>query len=231
VSALGTPHLHLRATSSTSDRARALAQAGAPHGTLVTAGEQSAGRGRQGRSWSAPAGSSLLMSVVLRDPPDLLPLAAGIAVARACGERALIKWPNDVLLDDRKVAGILAEGRPQEGWAILGIGVNVALDVAGLPPELHATAATLGLSPGDIPGVLDRLLRELETTLVLDDWALLAAYRELDALLGRPISWSGGTGIAAGIDGSGRLVVDLPGWGVAALEAGEVHLVPASPSG
>ena len=227
MSALGTPHLHLRATSSTSDRARALAQAGASHGTLVTADSQSSGRGRQGRSWSAPAGSSLLMSVVLRDPPDLLPLAAGVAVARVCGEDARIKWPNDVLLEDRKVAGILAEGRPQEGWAVLGIGMNVALDIADLPPELHATAATLGLTPADIPAVLDRLLRELETTLALDDATLLAAYREVDGLRGREISWTGGTGVAAGIDGSGRLVVDLPSGGQTALEAGEVHLGPA----
>ena len=227
MSALGTPHLHLRATRSTSDRARALAQAGASHGTLVTADSQSSGRGRQGRSWSAPAGSSLLMSVVLRDPPDLLPLAAGVAVARVCGEDARIKWPNDVLLEDRKVAGILAEGRPQEGWAVLGIGMNVALDIADLPPELHATAATLGLTPADIPAVLDRLLRELETTLALDDATLLAAYREVDGLRGREISWTGGTGVAAGIDGSGRLVVDLPSGGQTALEAGEVHLGPA----
>ena len=225
MSALGTPHLHLRATSSTSDRARALAQAGAPHGTLVTAAEQSAGRGRQGRSWSAPAGSSLLMSVVLHDPPDLLPLAAGIAVARVCGEAARIKWPNDVLLDDRKVAGILAEGRPQEGWAVLGIGVNVALDVGELPPELHATAATLGLTAADVPRVLERLLRELETTLALDEATLLATYRELDGLRGRAIHWSTGSGVAAGIDGSGRLIVELDGGGRTELEAGEVHLL------
>ena len=227
MSALGTPHLHLRATSSTSDRARALAQAGAPHGTLVTAAEQSAGRGRQGRSWSAPAGRALLMSVVLRDPPDLLPLAAGVAVARVCGEGALIKWPNDVLLEDRKVAGILAEGRPQEGWAVLGIGINVALDLRDLPPELHATAATLGLAPADVPRVLDRLLRELEGTLTLPEATLLAAYRELDALRGRPIRWSSGSGVAAGIDGSGRLIVELDGGGRTELEAGEVHLMSA----
>jgi BirA family biotin operon repressor/biotin-[acetyl-CoA-carboxylase] ligase len=230
VSALGTPHLHLRAAGSTSDRARVLAQAGAPHGTLVTAGEQSAGRGRQGRSWSAPAGSALLMSVVLRDPPDLLPLAAGLAVARVCGERARIKWPNDVLLDDRKVAGILAEARPQEQWAVLGIGLNVALRVADLPAELHATAATLDLDPCDIPVIRDRLLRELEAALVLDDAALLAAYRAADALRGRTITWAGGIGTAAGIDGAGRLVVDLPRGGRTALEAGEVHLGPGFPS-
>jgi len=227
VSALGTPRLHLRATTSTSDRARTLAQAGAPHGTLVTADEQSAGRGRQGRSWSAPAGSSLLMSVVLRDPPDLLPLAAGVAVARVCGDGTLIKWPNDVLLDGRKVAGILAEGRPQEGWAVLGIGLNVALDVNELPPELRGTAATLGLTAADIPQVLGRLLRELEVTLALDDATLLTAYRDLDALRGRAIRWATGSGVAAGIDGSGRLIVELDGGGRTELEAGEVHLLSA----
>lgn len=230
MSTLGTPHLHLRATASTSDRARALAHAGAPHGTLVTASEQSAGRGRQGRSWSAPAGSALLMSLVLRDPPDLLPLAAGVAVARVCGEDALIKWPNDVLLRDRKVAGILAEGRPQEGWAVLGIGLNVALRVEDLPAELHGTAATLGLGAADIPLVLGRLLRALEAALALDDAALLTAYRAADALRGRTITWSGGTGVAAGIDGDGRLVVELPGGGRTELHAGEVHIGP-SPAG
>ncbi len=166
------------------------------------------------------------MSLVLRDPPDLLPLAAGVAVARVCGERARIKWPNDVLLDGRKVAGILAEGRPQEGWAVLGVGLNVALELADLPPELHATAATLGLTPADIPAVRERLLQELDMTLALDDAALLSAYREVDALLGRTVTWSGGTGTAAGIDGAGRLVIEFADGGRTALDAGEVHLGP-----
>lgn len=224
MSPLGTPHLHLRATDSTNDRARALALAGAPHGTLVTASQQSAGRGRQGRTWSAPAGSALLMSVVLRDPPDLLPLAAGVAVARVCGEHARIKWPNDVLVDDRKVAGILAEARLQEGWAVLGIGLNVAVDLDDLPAELQATAATLGATPADIPVIRERLLHELETALSLEDETLLGAYRAIDALRGRPVSWAGGSGTAAGIDGTGRLVVELPDGGHTALDAGEVHL-------
>ena len=144
--ALGTPRLHLRSTDSTNARARELAGRGAPHGTLVTASAQSAGRGRQGRTWSAPPGSSLLMSVVLRDWPRLLPLAVAVAVADAAGETAQIKWPNDVHVEGRKVAGILVEARPQERWAVVGIGVNVAVDVADLPPELHETAGTLGLS-------------------------------------------------------------------------------------
>jgi BirA family biotin operon repressor/biotin-[acetyl-CoA-carboxylase] ligase len=224
LSALGLPRLHLRTTTSTSERARALALAGAPHGTLVTAAEQTAGRGRQGRTWSAPAGHALLCSIVLRDPPTLLPLAAAVAVAEVCGDQARIKWPNDVHVGGRKVAGILAEGRPQEQWAVLGIGLNVAVRLADLPPELHATAGTIGLEPRDVERVLGRLLRALEDALALDEPAVLNAWRRRDALRGREIRWAGGSGRATGIDGAGRLVVELPGGGTTALEAGEVHL-------
>jgi len=187
VTVLGRPRLHLRATTSTNDRARALAQGGAPHGTLVTAAEQHAGRGRQGRTWSAPPGRALLLSFVLRDPPALLPLAAGLAVAEVAGPAAAIKWPNDVLLDGGKVAGILAEGRADEGWAVLGIGVNVALRVDELPPELHATAGTLGLGPADLEPTLERLVVALERALALDTSALLEAYRARDALRGHEV--------------------------------------------
>jgi BirA family biotin operon repressor/biotin-[acetyl-CoA-carboxylase] ligase len=224
VTALGTPRLHLRATTSTNDRARALAAAGAPHGTLVTAGEQTAGRGRQGRTWSAPPGRALLMSLVLRAPDRMLPLAAAVAVAEAAGSEAAIKWPNDVLLGGRKLAGILAEARPQDGWAVLGIGLNVAVRMEDLPAELRATAATLGLEPRDVEAVLARVLAALEQTLALDRPALLDAWRARDALLGSDVAWAGGSGRAAGIDGDGRLVVQLPDGGRTALESGEVHL-------
>jgi BirA family transcriptional regulator, biotin operon repressor / biotin---[acetyl-CoA-carboxylase] ligase len=224
VTALGRPRLHLRVTTSTNDRARELAQAGAPHGTLVTATEQTAGRGRQGRTWSAPAGRALLMSIVLRETPALLPLAAALAVADVAGSDARVKWPNDVLVDGRKVAGILAEARVQEGWAVVGIGLNVALRMEDLPADLHATAGTLGLSPADVEPTLQRLLGALERALALDDAALLDAYRARDGLRGREVRWAGGRGRAAGIDGAGRLVVELPEGGRTALHAGEVHL-------
>jgi len=224
---LGTPHLHLRTTSSTSDRARELAAAGAPHGTLVTAAEQRAGRGRQGRRWSGTPGRALLMSVVLREPHALLPLAAAVAVARACGPDARVKWPNDVQLAGRKVAGILAEGRPQEGWAVLGVGVNVAVRPTDLPDELHATATGLGLEPADLPAVLARVLDELDAALALPLEELLTAWRARDALRGRIVGWSGGEGVAAGVDGHGRLLVELTDGSRAALDAGEVHLRPA----
>jgi BirA family transcriptional regulator, biotin operon repressor / biotin---[acetyl-CoA-carboxylase] ligase len=221
---IGRPRLHLRETTSTNDRARELAQAGAPHGTLVTAGFQSTGRGRQGRTWSAPPGRALLLSLVLRDPPALLPLAAAEAVAEVAGADARIKWPNDVLLAGRKVAGILAEGRPQDGWAVLGIGLNVALRIEDLPPQLHAVAGSLGLTPSDVEPTLERLLAALERALELDEAALLQAYRDRDALRGREVRWSNGQGRAAGIDGEGRLIVELAGGGRTALSAGEVHL-------
>lgn len=226
MSTLGYPRIHYRRIGSTNARARELAAAGVPHGTVVTASEQSEGRGRQGRTWSAAAGRALLCSVVVRDPPALLPLATGVAVVEVVGRGARLKWPNDVLLDGRKVAGILVEGRPQEGWAVVGIGLNVALRVEDFPADLRETAGTLGMEPDAIEPTLERLLERLGDWLVTDAAGVVVAVRKRDALLGQPVRWSGGRGVGAGIDGSGRLVVDT-GSGTVALDAGEVHLVPA----
>jgi BirA family biotin operon repressor/biotin-[acetyl-CoA-carboxylase] ligase len=198
----------------------------------VTASSQTAGRGRQGRRWSAPPDSALLMSLLLRGspPPRLLPLIAAVAVCDVAGEDAGIKWPNDIVFVGPsglvKLAGILAEGRPQEGWAVLGVGLNVAVRLEELPAELRGTAATLGESPAAIEPTLARLLATLERRLAEPTEALLEAYRARDALRGREIGWSGGHGRAEGIDGEGRLVVALPGGGHTTLDAGEVHLQP-----
>jgi BirA family transcriptional regulator, biotin operon repressor / biotin---[acetyl-CoA-carboxylase] ligase len=218
---LGRPRLHLRATTSTNDRARELAARGAPHGTTVTAGVQTAGRGRQGRTWSAPPGTALLASVVLRDAPQLLPLRAGLAVADVAGAAARVKWPNDVLVDGRKVAGILAEGRPAERWTVLGIGINAALAVDDLPAELRATAASLGRAP---EAVLAELLAALERWLGEPADTVLDALRGRDALLDRPVAWAGGEGVGAGIDGDGALLVRRTDGSTIRLDAGEVHL-------
>ncbi|HEY7967898.1 MAG TPA: biotin--[acetyl-CoA-carboxylase] ligase [Solirubrobacteraceae bacterium] len=222
---LGSPRVHRRRTGSTSVDARELAIAGAPHGTLVSAAEQLDGRGRQGRRWHAPAGSALLCSLVLRDPPRLLALAAGVAVAETIGEEATLKWPNDVLLDGRKVSGILIEGRPQECWSVLGIGINVALRIEDLPAELGASAGTLGRAQSDVEPLLERLLGVLEARLSAPEGELLAAWRARDALLGREVSWRDGRGTAAGIDDTGALLVRLAGGDERALDAGEVHLL------
>jgi BirA family transcriptional regulator, biotin operon repressor / biotin---[acetyl-CoA-carboxylase] ligase len=221
---LGTPRIHRRATGSTSVDARALALAGAPHGTLVTALEQHDGRGRQGRRWHAPPGGALLCSLVLRDPPALLAILAGVAVAELVGPEAMLKWPNDVLVEGRKVGGILIEGRPQEGWAVLGIGVNVALRLDELPAELRDSAGTLGLDADAIEPMLARLLELLEHWLARPPGEVLTAWRERDALLGLELRWRDGSGTGAGIDPQGRLLVTLADGSERALDAGEVHL-------
>jgi BirA family transcriptional regulator, biotin operon repressor / biotin---[acetyl-CoA-carboxylase] ligase len=219
---IGHPRVHHRLVDSTNRVARELAGAGAPHGTLVTADEQSAGRGRAERTWVAPAGSSVLMTVVLRPAPSLLPLRAAVAVARICGPAAAIKWPNDVLLDGRKVCGILAEGRPQENWAALGIGLNVT----AAPPGFGERATCLAEAgdPRRVPEVLDTLVAELDTWLGQPQDAVLDAWRERDALRGSPVRWATGEGTAVGVDEGGALLVETEA-GRVALDAGEVHLV------
>ena len=223
---LGSPRVHFRLTDSTNARARELAGRGAPHGTVVTAAEQSAGRGRQGRTWTAPPGRALLCSVIIRDPPRLLPLATGVAVAETVGPESRLKWPNDVLLEGRKVAGILVEARLQERWAVLGIGLNVAVRDADFPPELRDRTGTLGLEPSALEPTLDALLRALERWLTTSSDYVLEAVRARDALLYREVRWGGQVGIGAGIDGDGRLVVRTDD-GEVHLDAGEVHLGPA----
>ena len=222
---IGRPRVHHRLTDSTNERARELAAAGAPHGTLVTADEQRAGRGRQGRTWSAPAGSAVLMSVVLRDVSETLPLAAAVAVCEALPVEARIKWPNDVWISERKVAGILVEARPQEGWAVLGIGVNVA--TSEFPRELAETATSLALAgaAASVDSTLAALLTTLDHWLPRPPEEVMAAWRPRDALLGQTIRWENGSkeGVAAGIDSSGALLVETAS-GRVTLDAGEVHL-------
>ena len=214
---IGRPRVHYRVTDSTNERARALAAEGAPHGTLVTADAQTAGRGRQGREWVAPAGAALLMSLVLREPRETLPLAAAVAVCEALPVEAEIKWPNDIWLHGAKVAGILVEARPQEGWAVLGIGVNVH----EAPPIEHSTS--LGGAIG-VEELLERLLLTLDAWLNRPLPEVLAAWRSRDALFGQPVRWENGSGQGAGIDEAGALLVDTDS-GRVALDAGEVHLL------
>jgi BirA family biotin operon repressor/biotin-[acetyl-CoA-carboxylase] ligase len=222
---IGHPRVHHRLTDSTNERARALAAAGAPHGTLVTADEQQAGRGRQGRAWSAPPGSAVLMSVVLRELSATLPLAAAVAVCEALPVDARIKWPNDVWIDGRKVAGILVEARPQEGWAVLGIGLNVA--TMEFPAELAETATSLRLAglAVTVEEALGALVAALEEWLPRPAGEVLAAWRSRDALLGKPVRWANGgnEGVAGGVDSSGALIVQTAD-GQVTLDAGEVHL-------
>jgi BirA family biotin operon repressor/biotin-[acetyl-CoA-carboxylase] ligase len=236
----GRPHRHFRRTDSTNARAKELAEAGAPGGVVVTADEQSAGRGRHERSWFGRPGASLLYSALLRpyDGDPLLPLAVPLAICEAAEAvapvRCQVKWPNDVWIDERKVAGVLIEARPDQGWAVIGVGLNVAVPAEGFPPELRAQATSLapteaedGVPPGGALAMND-VLRELN--LALGRWVersgeeVLGPYRARDALVGRRVSWVGGTGVAAGVDGLGHLIVDVGGTAPVVLGAGEVHL-------
>lgn len=239
---LGRPHRHFRRTDSTNERAKELAEAGAPGGLVVTAAEQTAGRGRRGTAWFAPAGSCLLYSALLRplalERARLLPLAVPIAVCEAAEAvapvRCQVKWPNDVWIEERKVAGVLAEARPDQGWAVIGVGLNVAIAQDDFPEELRETAASLlpteaegGLPAGGAPSVAAALT---ELNEALGRWTeasadeVLDAYRARDALCGRRVSWDGGQGIAEEIDERGHLVVETGGGERVALGAGEVHL-------
>jgi BirA family biotin operon repressor/biotin-[acetyl-CoA-carboxylase] ligase len=147
----GSPHRHFRRTDSTNARARELVEAGAPHGTVVTATEQTAGRGRQGRTWTAPPGKALLYSAILRPLDErhlLLPLAVPLAVCDAAEElqpgiECQVKWPNDIWLEGRKLAGVLIEAKPQDGWAVIGVGLNLSISRDEFPIELRDTAVSL----------------------------------------------------------------------------------------
>jgi len=253
VTSFGAPHRHFGVTDSTNARARALVEAGAPGGTVVTAAEQTAGRGRQGRTWTAPPNKALLYSAILRPLDErhlLLPLSVPLAVCEAAEELApgvecAIKWPNDIWIAGRKLAGILIEAKPQDGWAVIGVGLNLSVAPNEFPPDLRETAISLfgssrrgrgesrrellaNASPPRLPPTPHTAAKVLSRH--LNRWVeagrkeTLAAWRERDGLRGRPISWDGGTGVAAGIEDSGDLVVVAAGGDRVVLGAGEVHL-------
>jgi BirA family transcriptional regulator, biotin operon repressor / biotin---[acetyl-CoA-carboxylase] ligase len=226
----GSPHRHFRRTGSTNTVARELAAAGAPHGTVVTAAEQTAGRGRQGRAWTAPADSALLYSAILRPLGPrhaVLPLAVALAVCEAAerlrpGVDCKVKWPNDVHLDGRKLAGVLIEARPQDGWAVLGVGLNLTIAADEFPEELRDRATSL--FPDEPSAAAEALSERLGEWLTADAETVLGAWRERDALRGREVSWAKGSGVAEGIDERGYLLVRLADGDRVALGAGDVHL-------
>jgi BirA family biotin operon repressor/biotin-[acetyl-CoA-carboxylase] ligase len=227
----GSPHRHFRLTDSTNSRAREMVAAGAPSGTVVTADEQTAGRGRRGRVWTAPEGKALLYSAVLRPLDDrhlLLPLAVPLAICEAAeqlreGTGCMVKWPNDVWLEERKLAGVLIEARPQDGWAVIGIGINLSIAPGEFPADLRQPATSLGggVTPEQARPALDAALgRWVEAA----PDQILAAWRSRDALRGREVSWADGSGVADGIEDSGDLVVVGAGGERLVLGAGEVSL-------
>ncbi|MFL5834040.1 MAG: biotin--[acetyl-CoA-carboxylase] ligase [Solirubrobacterales bacterium] len=243
----GNPHRHYRSTDSTNTRARELAAAGAPNGTVITASDQTEGRGRQGRTWTAPPNKALLYSTIVRPLEEhhtLLPLAVPLAVCEAAEQlnpnlECKVKWPNDIHVEGRKLAGVLIEARPQDGWAVIGIGLNLYIEQHEFPSDLRDRATSIfksdrrdqgrgsaGPSPllSAGPPPLVPLNERLNYWVDAKPNAVLAEWRKRDALLGREVAWEKGSGVADGIDDRGFLLVLTPGGDRIAIGAGEVHL-------
>ena len=203
---------------------------------VVTAGEQTAGRGRRGRQWSAPAGKALLCSAILSPlaaEHALLPLAVPLAVCEAVESlaplRCQVKWPNDVWSEERKLAGILIEAQPPS-WAVIGIGLNVSIEPDEFPADLRQPAVSLGHGVGT-EEALEEVCERLGKWVGADRERMLTEFRKRDALRGREIGWVGaggdaqaGSGVADGIDERGNLVVVGTGGERLSLGSGEVSL-------
>ncbi len=222
-------------------------EGGARPWTVLVAGHQRRGRGRMGRTWEAPPGMALLVSILVPSPddPSLAPLAsfaAAVALCEAlggaCGVAARCKWPNDVLIGERKVAGILAEGRVEAGRTnalVVGCGVNVLQRAADLPAEARAGATSVLIERGtpDLPSLLEQYLRRLRALAPGParpfDVDVLAPYRGLCSTIGRRVRATTSTGEdvegeAIGIGPAGQLEVESHG-GVRSVTFGDViHL-------
>jgi BirA family biotin operon repressor/biotin-[acetyl-CoA-carboxylase] ligase len=239
VSWLGAKRIDLFSCASTNDEAARYARAGANHGTIVIAERQDAGRGREGRAWASPSGG-LYFSAVLRPPLPLaevppLTLAIGIAVcdaARAFGAEAQLKWPNDVLVAGKKLAGVLVETQSQGGRldsVIVGIGVNLA----SVPAEVAHRAASLHLrDAADRERFITELVAQVEVwtdryvacglEVIIPAWqermaAGLSARATIDgaALVGE----------LAGIDGDGALLLREPSGLIHRVRSGDVEMI------
>ena len=222
------------------DVLHAMALAGASAGTVVTAAEQSGGRGSRGRTWVSPRGG-LWLSVLLRPPNgsglDLLSLRTGLAVSDALsamgrGEPIRLKWPNDLMLGERKIGGILCEARWQGeslGWVVVGLGLNVANPI---PDTLQDVVANLAERlPGIAPGLLVEPMAAAVIAAGCEGARLspgeLERFGARDWLHGRSLR-SPVTGIAAGIGPDGSLRVRLADGGQAAARGGPVELADPS---
>lgn len=232
-------------TNSTNLWVKALAKEGAPEGTLAVTEFQTAGRGRLGRSWTAPEGSSVMMSLLLRpefEPQyaSMLTLVMGLSVAQAAGCLGLdvsIKWPNDAVLSHRKICGILTEMSVENGKireVVIGVGINVNLEA--VPEELQDKATSLYLETGmkydrnQVIGLVmkrfeenyERFIRTCDLSLLLDDYNRLLANREQQVrVLDKNQPYEG---MAHGINEKGELLVEREDGSVSGVSAGEVSV-------
>lgn len=232
-------------TDSTNLWIKRLAEEGAPHGTLALAEFQSAGRGRLGRSWQAPEGSSVMMSLLLRpefEPQyaSMLTLVMGLAVAQAVeklGFAPSIKWPNDVVLSRKKICGILTEMSVSEGrigHVVIGVGINV--NIKEFPEEMADKATSLCLEAGhdleraSVPGLVmeafernyDKFARTCDLRLLIEDYERILANKNQPVRVLHPETPY--EGIARGITETGELQVERADGTISQVSAGEVSV-------
>lgn len=249
LAALGTSfvgrHIEAYATiESTNTRAVAWAQAGAPDGALVIAEEQTAGRGRLGRRWHAPPGSSLLLSLVLRPPLTpaqaqratmLCASAAVEAIGAVAGLEVRLKWPNDLLIGGRKVGGVLTElgcVGSELAFVVVGMGLNVNLDPTQIPEALTTPTSLLAErgAPVSRLDLLCALMRAIETRYLAlrQGWSPHQEWRGLLANLGQPVQVVAPsesiTGVAEDVDADGALLVRTPDGALRTVLVGDVTL-------
>ena len=225
--------------ASTNDLAAGLAEQGAREGCIVLANAQSAGRGRQGRTWASPAGAGLYVSIVLTPPPHAVPLltiAAGVAVAEgirsASGLEPRLKWPNDVQIRRHKVAGILTESRTESNRiaeAVVGIGINVHQEIDTFPPELRDIATSLCIEGCRVERsiLLQEILNRMEDVFALEPATILKRWEERATGWGEPVRVETGDETFIGkmvrLTETGALVLDRSDGSERTIHAGDVH--------
>ncbi|MBA3453754.1 MAG: biotin--[acetyl-CoA-carboxylase] ligase [Deltaproteobacteria bacterium] len=243
---LGCHRIDLEDCSSTNDEAARLARAGARHGTVVIAKTQSAGRGRDGRTWASPPGLGLYLSAVIRSPLPLvevppMTLAIGIGLCdaiRATGVQASLKWPNDALVDGKKLAGVLVEAQsqgPRLEAVVIGIGVNIAGD---MPPEIAGIATTLEQASGKpidreafIAALLAYVERWIDRYVAMGLEEIIPAWTERMAvgLAARAtIAGSSLIGEVAGLDDDGALLLRDRDGALHRVRTGDVEVIRAT---
>lgn len=233
---------------STNDLAKQLAKDGAAEGTIVIAKEQTAGRGRMGRSFHAPAGLGLYFSLILRPQcpaPQLLHLTCAAAVAscdavkECCGIQPQIKWINDLVIDGKKLGGILTELSVNSktglvDWAVIGVGINCCHKTEDFPPELQNTATSLLLSTGNsvlpehLAGCLLRSFHQMKDTLLTCTDEIMDNYRKNCITLSQQIVFIRGEekryGTALRVENDGGLTVLFDDGQVQTVQSGEVSI-------
>ena len=233
---------------STNTRAKEMAAQGAPHGTVLIAGHQTAGRGRLGRSFQSPAGLGVYMSVILRPncPPEQLmhltcasAVAMCDAVAKVTGKRPGIKWTNDLVMEKRKIAGILTElsVNPKNGlvdYAIVGVGINCGQKTEDFPLEIRSFAGSLSMVtgkeilPSRMAAAMVAALHRMDAALFFPVPVLMRQYRSDCITVGHDVSLVRGDevrhGHAVGITDTGALVVRFADGHTEAINSGEISV-------